>query len=407
MSKNTELKLVGQPIFAQVLKLIDVVDFRQLVKEHKSDRYYKSFRSWDHVVTMLFGILSRCDSMTESCEGLKGMSGKLNHLNISKAPAKSSAGDGLRNRDPRFFEALYYQLIERYRSFLSVSRLDGLSIKDLYIVDSTTIGLFSDLLKGVGRNPIGDGRKKGGLKVHMLLDAVQSVGKFMRITDAKTHDQSFLKDIIVPPHSMIVFDKAYNNYKQFAAWSAGKIFFVTRQKENAVYGVVQKISKRRGKKGVARVTREEIIEIQYKDGSESGTIPLRRIGYQDEQNRAYVFLSNNMEISAQEIALIYKKRWAIELLFKKMKQNFQLHYFYGENENAIRTQVWCTLIAQLLISVLQQKAKVKKAFSTIATVVRIHLISMLDVYELLQNTKRAWMKNKLKPELNMPDLFST
>jgi hypothetical protein len=407
MSKNTELKLVGQPIFSQVLKLIDVGDFRWLVKEHKSDRYYKSFRSWDHVVTMLFGILSRCDSMTEACEGLKGMSGKLNHLNISKAPAKSSAGDGLRNRDPRFFEALYYQLIERYRSFLSVSRLDGLSIKDLYIVDSTTIGLFSDLLKGVGRNPIGDGRKKGGLKVHMLLDAVQSVGKFMRITDAKTHDQRFLKDIIVPPHSMIVFDKAYTNYKQFATWSAEKIYFVTRQKENAVYGVVQKISKSRGKKGVARITREEIIEIPYKDGSESGTIALRRIGYQDEQNRAYVFLSNNMEISAQEIALIYKKRWGIELLFKKMKQNFQLHYFYGENENAIRTQVWCTLIAQLLLSVLQQKAKVKKAFSTIATVVRIHLISMLDVYDLLQNTKRTWMKNKLKPELNMPDLFST
>jgi hypothetical protein len=406
MSKNTELKLVGQPIFSQVLKLIDMVDFRRLVKEHKSDRYYKSFRSWDHVVTMLFGILSRCDSMTEACEGLKGMSGKLNHLNLSKAPAKSSAGDGLRNRDPRLFEALYYQLIERYRSFLSVSRLDGLSIKDLYIVD-LTIRLFSDLLKGVGRNPVGDGRKKGGLKVHMLLDAVQSVGKFMRITDAKTHDQSFLKDIDVPQHSMIVFDKAYNNYKQFAAWTDKKIYFVTRQKTNAVYGVVQKISKNRGKKGVARVTQEEIIEIQYKVGQEPRTIPLRRIGYQDEQNRTYVFLSNNMEISAQEIALIYKKRWGIELLFKKMKQNFQLHYFYGENENAIRTQVWCTLIAQLLISILQQKAKVKKAFSTIATVVRIHLISMLDVYDLIKNTKRTWEKINLNPKLNIPDLFST
>jgi len=204
MSKNTELKLVGQPIFSQVLKLIDKWDFNKLVKTQNSDRYYKSFKSWDHLVTMLFGILSRCDSMAETCEGLKGMSGKLVHLNLKKAPAKSSAGDGLRNRDNVFFESLYYHLIKRYKQFLSVSRLEGLSIKELYIIDSTTIRLFSDILKGVGRNPIGDGRKKGGLKVHMLIDAVQSVGRFMRITEAKTHDKNFLKDIQVPKYSMLV-----------------------------------------------------------------------------------------------------------------------------------------------------------------------------------------------------------
>jgi hypothetical protein len=177
MSKSTELKLVGQPIFSQVLKWIDKWEFDKLVKEQNSDRYYKSFKSWDHLVTMLFGILSRCDSMAETCEGLKGMSGKLVHMNLKKAPAKSSAGDGLRNRDNAFFEVLYYQLIKRYQQFLSVSRLEGLSVKELYIIDSTTIRLFSDLLKGVGRNPKGDGRKKGGLKVHMLIDAVQSVGR--------------------------------------------------------------------------------------------------------------------------------------------------------------------------------------------------------------------------------------
>ena len=407
MGKNTELKLVGQPIFSQLLKLVDKWEFSKLVKEHKSDRYYKSFKSWDHLVTMLFGILSRCDSMAETCEGLKGMSGKLNHLNLEKAPAKSSAGDGLRNRNNDFFEALYYLLIDRYRQFLSVSRLEGLSIKELYIVDSTTIRLFSDILKGVGRNPIGDGRKKGGLKVHMLIDAVQSVGKFMRITEAKMHDKNFLQDIRVPAYSMLVFDKAYNYYHQFARWTEDKIYFVTRQKSNAVYEVTKKVSSRRSKKNIAGVTREELIKISYKIQGEERTLPLRRICYQDEKNRKYVFLSNNMEISAEEIALIYKKRWGIETLFKKMKQNFQLHYFYGENENAIRTQVWCTLIAQLLLTVLQQKTKVKKAFSTIATMVRIHLVSMLDVHELLRNTKRTWVKLKSGGRQAAPELFST
>lgn len=407
MSKNTEVKLVGQPIFSQVLKLVDKWEFSKLVREHKSDYYYKSFRSWDQLATMLFGIMSRCDSMSETCEGLKGMSGKLNHLGLDKAPAKSSAGDGLRNRPNAFFEALYYLLIKRYQSFLSVSRLEGLSIKELYIIDSTTIRLFSEVLKGVGRNPIGDGKKKGGLKVHMLIDAVQSVGKFMRITAARTHDKNFLEDIRVPQHSMLVFDKAYNYYEQFGKWTAGSIYFVTRQKSNAVYKVIKRVSRRRRVANVAMVTREQWIEISYKTDKEEKTLVLRRICYQDEQNRRYVFISNNLVITAEEIALLYKKRWGIELLFKKMKQNFQLHYFYGETENAIRTQVWCTLIAQLLLTVLQQKAKVKKAFSTVATMVRIHLVSMLDVYELLQNTKRTWRKVSPVNAIGMVDLFAT
>jgi len=407
MSKNTEIKLVGQPILGQVLKLVDRWSFDKLVKAKKSDHYYKAFKSWPHLVTMLFGILSRCDSMAETCEGLRAMSGKLNQLGLENAPAKSSAGDGLRNRDQSFFEALYYQLTDQFRSFLSDSRTMGLTVKELFIVDSTTIRLFSDILKGVGRNPKNDGKKKGGLKVHMLIDAVQSVGKFMRITAAKVHDKNFLKDIQVPEYSMIVFDKAYNYYKQFSEWTDRNIYFVTRQKSNAVYQVLETISEKQLSKKEAGVSREEIIEVSFKQGKEQKRLKLRRVCYQDEKGRQYVFTCNNFIITAEAIALIYKKRWGIELLFKKMKQNFQLHYFYGENENAIRTQVWCTLIAQLLLTVLQKKAEVKKAFSTIATLIRIHLVSMLDVYELLKNVKRNWVKVKENKIGQAPSLFAT
>jgi hypothetical protein len=407
MSKNTEIKLVGQPILGQVLKLVDKWSFNKLVKEKKSDHYYKAFKSWPHLVTMLFGILSRCDSMAETCEGLRAMSGKLNQLGLEKAPAKSSAGDGLRNRNESFFEALYYQLADQFKSFLSDSRTMGLTVKELFIVDSTTIRLFSDILKGVGRNPKNDGKKKGGLKVHMLIDAVQSVGKFMRITAAKVHDKNFLKDIQVPEYSMIVFDKAYNYYKQFSDWTDRNIYFVTRQKNNAVYQVLEMISEKQLSKKEAGVNKEEIIEVSYKQGKEIKMLKLRRVCYQDEKGRKYVFICNNFIITAEEIALIYKKRWGIELLFKKMKQNFQLHYFYGENENAIRTQVWCTLIAQLLLTVLQKKAEVKKAFSTVATLVRIHLVSMVDVYELLKNVNRSWVKAKGNKTAEAPSLFAT
>ena len=398
MNKNTERKLVGQPIFVQIMNLIDKTAFSKLVNQTDSDRYYKSFNSWTHLVTILFGILSRCDSMGEVCEGLRGMSGKLNHLGLNQAPAKSTAGDGLRNRSSMFFESLYYDLVGRYSSFLSVSRTYGLSFKELLIIDSTTIRLFGDILKGVGRNPKNDGKKKGGLKVNMLIDAVQSVARFVKITAAKQHDRIFLKSLQLPKHSMVVFDKAYNVYEQFARWTANEIYFVTRQKDNAIYTVAERIQKNILDKGKPGIKKEEVIVIQYKDKHEEySSLMLRRIEYQDDKGREYVFLSNNFTISAEEVALVYKKRWGIELLFKKMKQNFQLHYFYGENENAIRTQIWCTLIAQLLLTVLQKIADTRKAFSTIATLLRIHLISMLDAIQLLRSTDRSYRKSLIDP----------
>jgi hypothetical protein len=409
MSKNTELKFVGQPIFKQIVNLTNAVDIQGLIRKHNSDYYYKAFKTRTHLITMLFGILSRCDSMTEICEGMRALGGKLNHLGMEKGPAKSTACDGLRNRDNRFFEDLYFSLVKNYQSFLSDSRTFGLTFREVLLIDSTTIRLFSDILKGVGRNPKGDGKKKGGLKVHMLIDAVQSVGRFIKITEAKAHDKNFLKSLELLSHSMIVFDKAYNYYHQFAVWSQKQVFFVTRLKTNAVYTVIEINRVHYRKKGKAKVLRDEIIEMEYHPEDETGKrqmkvlkqLRLRKVCYQDEKNRYYEFLTNSFEIAAEEVAFLYKKRWGIELLFKKMKQNFQLHYFYGENENAIRTQVWCTLIAQLLMTVIQKIAQTKKAFSVVAALVRMHLISMLDVNELLRSTNRSYQIARGSPDGTM------
>ena len=391
------------------MNLVEKVDINGLIRKHESDYYYKSFKTRTHLFTMLFGILSRCDSMTEVCEGLRAMGGKLNHLGMDRAPAKSTACDGLRNRNSEFFEDLYFRLVSHYKSFLSDSRTYGLTFKEVLIIDSTTIRLFSDVLKGVGRNPKGDGKKKGGMKVHMLIDAAQSVGRFIKMTEAKVHDKNFLKSLDLISHSMIVFDKAYNYYLQFALWTQKNIYFVTRIKKNAVYTVVEVKRSHYRKKGQAKVLRDEIIELEYhperedctKDTKTKLKIKLRKVCYQDEQNRYFEFLTNNFDISAEDVAFLYKKRWGIEILFKKMKQNFQLHYFYGENENAIYTQVWCTLIAQLLLTVTQKIAQAKKAFSVVASLVRIHLISMLDVNELLRSTKRGFKSKSIPPGLQL------
>ena len=208
---------------------------------------------------------------------------------------------------------------------------------------------------------------------------------------------------------MIVFDRAYNYYQQFALWAQREVYFITLMKRDASFTVIEVLRTHYRKKGQAKVLSGEVIELEYNPEDETGKknmrkiqkLRLRRVRYQDGQNRYYEFLCNNFEITAEEIAFLYKKRCGIELLFRKMKQNFQLHYFYRENVNAIYTQVWCTLIAQLLLTVTQKIAQAKKAFSVVASLVWIHLISMLDVNELLRIKQRAIRSRLIPPGLQL------
>jgi hypothetical protein len=393
-SKNSEKHLVGQPVFKQIVDLIPRNKFDILVKKHKTDRYYKTFDSWTQLTTMLFGILSRCDSMGEVCDGMRALAGKLNHLGMEAAPAKSTAGDGLRGRDNEFFKEVYFMLLKHFQPLLSVSRIDNVSFSRLFIFDSSTIRLFSDVMKGVGRNPKHEGKKKGGLKVHMMIDAHSDTPAFVKISEAKQHDKNFLQHLQLAPHSMIVFDRAYNHYQQFARWTQQQINFVCRLKSNAVYEVVETTFSQDLQTGKAAVLKEEHIHIKYKQGKEEKLLCLRKVTYRDDKNSIYEFITNNFEINCEEVALLYKLRWNIELLFKKLKQNFQLHYFYSDTENGIKTQIWCTLIAQLLMQVIRVKSASKKAFSTIAALIRIHLISHLEMFWMVANCRRTYTKRK-------------
>lgn len=406
-SKDIEKKFVGQPIFKQLIDFIPKNKFDILAQKHQTDRYYKSFSAWTQLVTMLFGVFSRCDSMGEICDGMLAMQGKLNHLGLSSSPAKSTAGDGLRERDNEFFKDFYFMLLKHFEPLLSVSRIDKISFDKLYIFDSTTIRLFSQIMKGVGRNPKGEGKKKGGLKVHMLIDAHSDTPTFVKISEAKSHDKNFIQYLNLAPHSMIVFDRAYNHYLQFAKFTQKQINFVCRLKKNAVYEVVQELFCQTQTDTGFGVLKEEHIHLKYTDEKQEKNLYLRKVTYRDNKGRIYEFITNNFEISNDEVDLVYKIRWQIELLFKKLKQNFQLHYFYSETENGIKTQIWITLIAQLLLMALKTKSETKKAFSTVAALIRIHLISNLEVFWVIENSRRTYTKRqkRKKPPSFQTELF--
>ena len=268
-------------------------------------------------------------------------------------------------------------------------------MSDFFAFDSTAIRLFSEVLKGVWRKLKGPGKQKGGLKVHMLTDIHADTAKFVKMSEARMHDKKFLQYLkCLTAGCMIVFDRACNRYLQFGKWTEEGIFFVCRLKDNAKYGVIETLLERELSEKQAGVMKVEHIHLQYKEDKKQKTLCLQKVIYRDEKGRIYQFITNNWEISAEEVALIYRYRWTIELVLKKLKQNFQLHFFYSESENGIKTQVWTTLIAHLLLTALIKKSNTKKAFSTVAALVRIHFISHLDLFWVIENGRRSYNKRQ-------------
>jgi IS4 transposase len=231
-----------------------------------------------------------------------------------------------------------------------------------------------------------------------MMDVFSGVAEFVRMTAARTHDRQFLTYLNLPANSFIVFDKAYNVYSQFAKWTAQKVWFVTRMKDNAIFHVTKVMIDNTKKKNAKGVLKEQYITIGYKNSKgELLRLLLRRITFKTDDGKQYIFITNNLKLPAAKIALIYKCRWMIELLFKQIKQNFPLRYFWGNSENAIKMQIYCVLIAQLLMVVIRKKSATKKSFANMITLIRLHLMSYVALFEFIKDTYKAWRKNDSTP----------
>lgn len=263
-------------------------------------------------------------------------------------PKRSTISDANKNRSSAVFAEIYAVLYKRYASFLSDSSALKPLVKKLQIVDLSTISLFSDILKGVGRNPI-NGKKKGGIKMHTMINAMEDVPCLIPFTSAAAHDHTFLKHLKLEKGSFVVFDKAYNDYLQYLQWTSDDVYFVTRQKDNAIYKSIKEFEL--NDKTSDAVLKDEVILIE-KDGK---SIQIRRVAYWDSaKEKVYEFITNNIEITPDTVADIYKHRWQIETMFKRLKQNFPLKYFLGDNQNAIEIQIWTALIIQLIMLVIKR-----------------------------------------------------
>ena len=368
---------------------IDKSEIRKIAKKHDSERYVKKFTTYNHLVVMLFVALEGYSSIREVVLGLLANAHKLSHLGLNYLVKRSTLSEANKRRDSKVFEDIYMTVYKKHSSSLTDSQLKYKELKRLYIMDSSTISLFKDILKGVGRNPQ-NGKKKGGIKAHTIIKADENVPCLIRYSEAARHDHMFLQDALnLPSGSIITFDKGYVDYAQYEAFTEKSIWYVTRLKDNALYKARKEFDI--PDEADSGVLKDEEIVLLY-GTNKSQEHKARRIAYWDKENeRLFEFLTNNMELSAEKIAYIYKKRWQIELLFKQLKQIFPLKYFLGDNENAIEIQIWAAMLANLLITLVKSKLKRNWAFSNMVSIIRQQLMNYINIYAFLENPEKSWL----------------
>lgn len=409
MSKSTHF--IGQPIYNQVIKLMNKSKILQISLENGGERYIKRFDAWTHLVVMLYAVIMRFDSLREIALSLQAEARKLHHLGINMMPSRSTLSDANRRRPEAIFEAIYRYLYATYRHRLLSDSRQGREpkwMKKLQIIDSTTITLFSNLIfKGVGRHPK-IGKKKGGVKVHAVTHANENVPADIEFSSAATNDSFMLQPKNLNKEDIIAIDRAYIDYEKFEELTQRGVIYVTKMKKNLNYNILQDAIYQTPDGLMETRVQHVTFSKRLKDGK-TLTHHARIITYIDGKKPKLIsLLTNDMDSGPSDIIAIYRKRWEIELLFKQIKQNFPLKYFYGESANAIKIQIWVTLIANLLLTLMKKGLTRSWSFSGLATMLRITLMYYVDFYSLFNQPDKDWKillenTSKAPPQLTLFD----
>ena len=403
MSKSTHF--IGQPLYSQVINLLDKAKILQISQKNGGEHYTKRFTVWVHLIVMLYAVIKRFDSLREITTSLLADTNKLAHIGITFKIGRSTLADANKRRSESIFEAIYRDLYARYKGELisdSRSRKHPKWMERLQIIDSTTITLFSNLIfKGVGRHPK-TGKKKGGIKVHTVIQANEGVPSDIKFTSAATNDSFMLKPSTLNKGDIMAMDRAYIDYEKFEELTQRGVIYVTKMKKSLKYTINQDVMYQTPD-GLMEVRLQHVTFSKQLKGGDTITHNARIVTYVDiKKHKLISLLTNDLDTDPNEIIAIYRQRWEIELLFKQIKQNFPLKYFYGESANAIKIQIWVTLIANLLLMVMQRRLKRRWSFSGLATMMRIALMYYVNFYSLFNNPEKDWELMLLSVEKSPP-----
>jgi hypothetical protein len=370
-------------IFSQMLQLISRTGFEAAVRKHKAERHARGFSSWGQFVAMLFCQLGAAKSLREICGGLAASEGKLRHLGLPQAPARSTLAYANEHRPWELYEDVFHQLLTQGQALAAQScggRRKFRFKHKLISLDATVIDLCASVFDWARFR-----RTKGAVKLHLLLDHDGFLPCYAVITEGKQHEVRVARQWSYEPGTLLVMDRGYNDYTWFAGLTRQGVYFVTRMKDNADYLVLEEreLPRRKG------LLRDQVICFcqQARAGQECY---FRRIEFYDEvQDRVLVFVTNHLTLAAATVAEVYKQRWQIELFFKALKSSLRVKTFVGTSANALKTQIWAALIAMLLIKYLQLKATFGWSLSNLVALLRQQLFVYRDLWVWIDHPFQA------------------
>lgn len=360
-------------VFSQLLRLIPRHEFESLAKQHHSGRQFRQASRWSQFVAMMMGQLSGRNSLRDMIDNLGAQAHRLYHLG-SKKLSRSTLSRINNDKPYQLYEALFNKLLARCQNAAPSHKFRFKN--PLYSLDASTIDLCLAVF------PWADFRStKAAIKLHVGLNHAGHLPEFVTITEGNKHEVNMGKAMQFPKGSIVAIDKGYNDYEWYNSLTERGIYFVTRLKSNASYGIVSRnqIVKAKG------ITSDQTIEFTGVVTAKKCPVKLRRIGYRDaETGKHYIFLTNNFALSAGTIAQVYKARWDVELFFKWIKQNLKIKTFVGTSKNAVMTQIWIALCAYLLLAFIKFQSKIGRSAQQILRLLQLNLFEKRDLIALLR-----------------------
>ncbi|MGI8600183.1 MAG: IS4 family transposase [Chitinophagaceae bacterium] len=395
----------NRPLLSQIIALIPGRILQKSIQQHKSDKYCSRYKTYDQLVSLMFGQLNKCYTLEDISAGI-GVSGTfIKDLGLHQSPARSTMSDGNKKRNWQVFESLYYSLLRHYEGILIKRHhsrvIEEIKTKTIKIIDSTTISLCLSLFNWAKFRTA-----KGGIKIHTCWDDTLMIPDMINITEAKLHDSKGMHRRLFDKGTIIVEDKGYFDFELMKLRIDNDNEFVTRIKDNTSYEVIKE--RDLPDDTDQHILCDEEIMLTGTAAAKAGieAYALRRIAvYDEEHNRTIELITSNMDWAANTISQLYKKRWQIELFFKALKQNLQVKTFTGTSPNAVKSQIYVALICYLLLELIRRNTcKAAHAFSNFTEKIRICLCYYLSLdyvcNEICQGAKIVIAE---KP----PDLFSS
>ena len=379
-------------VFAQLTSFLNRSKFNRIVAKYEGDKYVKHFTCWNQLLALMFGQLSNRESLRDLIIAIEAHHQKCYHLGIGKHVTRSNLSKSNTNRDYRIFEEYAYFLVSeaRRKRATEIFKLDG----NVYAFDSTTISLCLEVFWWAKFR-----KHKGGIKIHTLYDLETQIPAFFHITTASIHDSKAMNEIPIESGAYYIFDRGYNDFKELYRIHSAESFFVVRAKKNLRYKSIK--WRRRLPKGILSDAEIELTVYGTQKGYPKHLRLIRF--YDEEQVREFMFLTNAMELTAQQVANLYKSRWQIELFFKWLKQHLKIKKFWGTTENAVRIQIYSAICAYCLVAIVQHDMKLERSTYEVLQILSMSLTDTTHLRDLFD--KNISNNDKEQSGFYEPDLF--